>query len=181
MNQHQKFLLYCADTYYKLGYKIGLTKEKALVAEYEPCEGVLLQRALSSHQVQEWDGISIILRDLMCVDIDSNEVKIEEALPPLSITWTEKTKRGWHYIYRLPKDNHSRSCKVSWRPNVDLLVYNPSRTPPAYRNERGISQSTWFGHILVSPTNGYTRTAPQGMIAYGQLPSAPSWILEALQ
>jgi hypothetical protein len=156
---------------------VGLTKEKSLLEEYEPQHSLNTQRAASFHNHTDWDGISIILHGIVCVDIDTDDMIITKELP---YTWTEKTKRGWHLFYRLPKEDKRYACIVGYQPNLDLLVKNKSLQNVYRRNGQTTPDTTWYGHALVSPSDGYSRVLPEEMMPKKKLPIAPGWILRAL-
>lgn len=178
INRAQKrFLLYCAEVYTKLGYSIGLANKKKLLEVFELREGINGQRARSSLDaglLRQWDGISLILDDVVCVDIDVEDVDkvITEELPK---TWTEKTARGWHYFYRMPKGRFA--CRISFRPHLDLLVKDKRIAHRAYGESE---DELWYGHALISPTDNYSRVHPSEMMAKALLPMAPSWVVSAL-
>lgn len=172
-----------AEHYYQLGYTVGLSIGKRLITTFE------YQRALASRGIdrwyqnyvslfgQEWDSISIILNDLVCVDLDTQDIKIYDEMPP---TWTEKTPRGLHYFYRLPRDGRPYTCQISYRPHMDLLVKRKQPNTP-YGNLNG-DTTTWYGHALIAPSKSYLRLKPSGkdIIKKNELPLAPSWITDAL-
>lgn len=178
---NRRFLLYCAENYTKLGYTVGLARKKVLVEEFQSPTDLNWQRSRNIH-VSDWDGISIILDGIVCVDFDTADIgyHIRRAEEPLPSTWTERTPRGWHYFYRLLHNvTGIYSCQIGYRTNMDLLVKGKSRSTSSYgRNVDRLSGSIWWGHALVSPSNQYVRTSE--MIAKDQLPMAPSWITSAL-
>lgn len=178
---NQRFLLYCAGLYHKMGYTVGLSRGKVLIEQFEPHDDLAWQRSRDLH-VSDWDGISIILDGVVCVDFDTHDHNIRTILASneeLPDTWTEQTQRGWHYFYRLPHENAGQaySCQVGYRSNLDLLVKNKARQR-AYGG--GNTQGPWWGHALISPTVNYVRTYPAEMMAKEQLPLAPRWITSAL-
>lgn len=173
----RRFLLYCAEGYAKLGYSVGLSKDKVLLDAFEVENGTRELRSQSLHSSKrDWNGISIILDDIVCVDFDRHDMVSPGDLP---ITWTEKTARGVHYFYRLPKDGRSFRCRTAFREHLDLLVKERGRSRRTLYG--GDESTTWFGHVLVSPTTNYQRTYPEDkIIPKDQLPLAPRWVLDAL-
>lgn len=171
----RRFLLYCAENYAKLGYSVGISRKKVLIEEFQSTTDLNWLRSRNLF-VSDWDGISVILDGIVCVDFDTADIGyfVRRAEEPLPSTWTERTPRGWHYFYRLPPTIPGiYSCQVGYRANMDLLVKGKSR-----RRAYGESSTVWWGHALVSPTNQYVRTSD--MMSKEQLPMAPPWITAAL-
>jgi len=158
---HSHNLLNAAASHYiRLGYQIGITKQKALVDEsfspYIPCDS--------------WDGITIILNGLICVDMDCF-TNLGYKLPP---TLKERSPRGLHYFYRLPLGRR-RVSKIGWIKNVDLLTQTPNKKL-LYSSKRDFE-----GHVVCSPSKGYSRLYPNTTPHKMLLPMAPDWLLEAMR
>lgn len=193
----QRFLLQAAQKYSELGYYVGLAKGKSFLQAYEPDTPVMgwfgiVTKVQSQNNPDNFDGISLIPKGIVCVDIDIPDFGVVyEALPP---TLKERTPRGWHLWYKVPKITHINGQelpepgdlllepKIKWRPHVDLLTKGvPSlpKKPSRYRSTTG-GPDHWGEHILVSPTTGYTRIWPDEMPALKDLTDAPVWLLDAL-
>jgi hypothetical protein len=150
-----------ANLYSNLNYRIGMTKGKELVLDH-------YTRYIDN---ESWDRISIILDGMVCVDLDrfvslGNEFALPETLK-------ERSPRGLHFFYRLPH-GFKGSSKIGWKKNVDLLTLDSVNL--IYRNPNKM----WQGHVLCSPSKGYSRLYPKAMPEKSQLPVAPDWILDAL-
>ncbi len=166
-----------AHRYVALGYSVGFAKAKTLVSEF---------RGDVPHG--KFDGISIILDDLVCVDFDTHlsmDLGWGCDLPP---TWKEKTPRGFHLFYLLENNSPNpcdifgeiklqgspkRESKIKWKPNVDLLV--KGRKPVRYGG--AIAQA----HALCYPTPGYSLIHPDIPPPKDELTPAPSWLLDAVK
>ena len=165
---YQDTLLQAADLYLSLGYQVGLSKGKVFIEKY---------RNNSFSIPSDFDGLSLIPIDFVVVDIDNNNLDIGEFLPA---TLKDKTPRGYHLFYNLPT-NFKGSCKIKWKPHVDLLlqtIVSPKKVK--YRNEDD-TQSVWSDHVLITPTKGYQRIYPDDMPAKNKLTMAPDWLLDELR
>jgi hypothetical protein len=160
----QLSLLEAAKKYSSLGYKIGICTNKVLDKQF----------VSSSHYDGDWNAISIILDGIVCVDFDTPSMDIGEFLPP---TLKEKSPRGYHLFYRLPK-NAFADPKIHWKKNVDLLVQNKnSKNTVKY----GATANVDFGgHVLCSPSPGYTRVYPEDTPSKDKIEPAPAWLITAL-
>jgi hypothetical protein len=186
----QKYLIRDADTYHRLGYKVGLTKGKEFLEEYEPESPF---GSLGGEYNSNFDGISIIPEDLACVDIDIPDFSVVyEHLPP---TWKEKTPRGYHLWYSVPRGASANTMtpKIKWRPHVDLLIkgrHSPAASSSQKKKSRyddededGVpnpNPKVWGEHVLCSGTPGYKRIWPDEMPAKSKLTIAPLWLQDAL-
>lgn len=163
----QQFLISAAKKYTNLGYTIGLSKDKTLIKTFSGYESDI-----------NFDGISIILDGLVCVDIDSSDIDLGwHYLPP---TLKERSPRGWHLFYRLDLINYSDyefHSKIKWdrcsHSSVDLLV------------KESIQRKTkdgklWSAHALVSPSVGYRRVYHDEMPYKNDVAIAPDWLMEAI-
>ena len=192
----QRFLLQAAQKYSELGYKVGLAKGKTFLQDYEPDTPVfgwfgIITHTQSQNHPTDFDGISLIPLNIVCVDIDIPDFGVVyEALPP---TLKERTPRGWHLWYQIPRITAINGQelpepatlllepKVKWRPHVDLLTKGskPRKKPSRYKNTTG-GPDHWGEHILVSPTTGYKRIWPDEIPNVKDLTDAPVWLLDAL-
>ena len=174
-------LLNEAKKYSNLGYKVGIANGKALVDTYSEARVPTIT----------WDGISIILDDLVCVDFDSNhsmDCGYGNDLPP---TWKEKTPRGVHLFYLLPVSFSltTRAPKIKWKPDIDLLVKGnrADKKPVRYGFVSNaviaadLASNVFCEHVICSPTPGYTRVYPDNTPSINQLTIAPNWLLEAVE
>ena len=150
-----------ASDYIRLGYRIGITKNKALVHD----------RHSRFCDPKSWDGISIILEGLVCVDMDCF-TNLGVQLPP---SLKERSPRGLHFLYRLPPDYGTGQTIVGWRKGVDLLTRNLHAKSP-YNSDA----SFFSGHVLCSPSKGYSRLYPYAIPARNALPIAPNWLLDII-
>lgn len=155
-----------ADHYVRLGYRIGVTKNKILVAEPR---GVPRLNGDPVLDPKSWDGISIILDGLVCVDMD-RFTNLGVELPP---SLKERSPRGLHFLYRLPP-NYKGQTIIGWRKNVDLLTRN------IHAKSRYNSDGAFEGHVLCSPSKGYSRLYPYAIPARNALPIAPNWLLDMM-
>lgn len=192
----QRFLLRDAQRYTDLGYRVGLCKGKVLLRSYKaPTSSVgwfgIAITAPADNGDNDFDGISIIPDEIVCVDIDVPDFGVVyEALPP---TWKERTPRGWHLWYRLPLViGQPWLPQIQWRKHVDLLtkagtiavekkfrsVYGSSKNDDDEEDEPKGTQ--WGGHVLCSNTTGYQRMWPDETPAKSDLPLAPQWLQDAL-
>jgi len=191
----QRFLLRDAQKYADLGYRVGLCKGKAFVQEFKP-EAVTMTfwgpiKTAVDVSV-DFDGISIIPHEIVCVDIDIPDFGVVwEELPP---TWKERSPRGWHLWYRLPQViGEPWLPQIKWRPHVDLLVKAGRKaTEVKFRSVYGkrVQEeddgedeplgTQWGEHVLCSGTSGYTRVWPEETPHRDQLPLAPQWLQDAL-
>lgn len=190
----QRFLLRDADKYLSLGYRVGLAKDKVLVKEYK---NNVTQTFWGPMQTTpevdvDFNGISIIPHEIVCVDIDVPDFGVVyEELPP---TWKEKTPRGWHLWYRLPLViGHPWLPQIQWRKHVDLLtkagtqaverkfrsVYGSSRADDEGEEDEP-KGTQWGGHVLCSNTPGYVKMWPDEIPERDALPLAPQWLQDAL-
>ena len=153
-------LINAAEHYMRLGYQVGVTKKKVLIDEH-----------FSRHIPRDtWDGITIILDGLVCVDMDCfTNLGVE--LPP---TLKERSPRGLHFFYRLPIGRR-RVSKIRWQKNVDLLTRTP-KSKLLYGSKREFE-----GHVLCSPSKGYSRLYPNTTPYRNLLPMAPNWLLDAMR
>lgn len=167
----QRLLMQEVLNYQRLGYSVGLARGKDLT-RYRPAP-----ESVGS----DWDGISIIMDGVMCVDFDTHFINLDSGytLPP---TWKEKSNRGMHLFYRLPNGFVGES-KIHWKENIDLLVAGKKKV---IYNASGISKSdilverVWGQHVLVSPSKGYTRVYPDVTPAKDKLTLAPTWLMDAI-
>lgn len=150
--------------YIDLGYSVGMAKGK----EYLGALGGGGQ-ILSA----ECDGISFIPDGMVCIDYDCDfkDLGWRRDVPP---TLKEKTPRGWHLFYKLPRRPYKDPWKpiIEWQENVDLLV-NDGREHP-YKSK----SLHWARHILVSPTPGYRRIYPDQVPEKDKLTMAPDWLIQ---
>lgn len=155
-------LLDSANQYMKLGYQIGLCEKKSLKYEWW----------LAGDPPNQWDSISIILDGLVCVDLDkftSLDKKYE-----LPATLKERSPRGLHYFYRLPRRFEATS-KIGWKKHIDLLTKDSVKT--LYGKK---PNELWQGHVLCSPSRGYSRLSAKTTPTKNMLPVAPQWVIDAL-
>jgi len=149
-----------------LGYEVGLANGKSLVDTFRP--GV--------RPTVEFDSISIILSELVCVDFDTHlhmDAGWDKELPP---TLKEKSPRGYHLFYQLPSHTlSSRETKVKWKKDIDLLTRGKTM-----RSRYGVTE-TASAHVLVSPSPGYKRMYPDVTPHHDDLPMAPAWLVEAIK
>lgn len=157
-----RLLTRAASHYSHLGYKIGVTRSKVLIDEdFSP-----------DIDPAEWDSISIILNGLVCVDLDSfQSLPNNCTLPP---TLKERSPRGMHFFYRLPV-GFTGVSKIGWKKNIDLL------TKTSGRLLRYKTDGQWLGHVLCSPSKGYTRLYPRDIPRKNDLPMAPDWVIYNIQ
>ena len=95
-----------AAQYIRLGYRIGVSKKKELINEYYTQDG-------------DWDSITFMLEGMVCVDLDCFTDLGKKY--PLPETLKERSPRGLHFFYKLPRYFRG-STKVGWRKKVDLLT-----------------------------------------------------------
>jgi len=158
-------LIHEANRYTQLGYRVGLSKGKSLVAKY----------VVGMASTTPFDGISILLSSgLVCVDFDTHhsmDLGWGYHLPP---TLKEKSPRGYHLFYQLPAagPDEIRESKIKWKEHVDLLTEGK-------RVRYGRSQAD--AHVLCSPTPGYSRIYPESLPPINQVTMAPSWLVDAIQ
>lgn len=162
MSQPHYSLVLEARRFTSLGYQVGLTAGKTLVCQY----------ATSLVMPTNITGISILLKNIVCVDFDTDffDLGYERDLPT---TLKEKTPRGWHLFYDLPTTVKG-SSQINFKPNVDLLVEGAKKTK--YRGD-----DTFAAHALCYPTPGYQRVYPDAMPHRDQLTTAPKWIQEEIK
>jgi hypothetical protein len=169
---YQKHLMDTVLQYQALGYSMALSKGKNITTHMPMPVSLGL----------DWDGVSIIMDKLVCVDFDTIDLDIGEILPP---TWKEKTRRGYHLFYRVPTGFVGQP-KIGWKPNVDLLFYGTTSKfancslALGYGGTRDTPQRPWGKHVLVAPTNGYSMLYPEKPFALAELPMAPSWLLKTI-
>lgn len=175
----QKLLQARAQQYTSLGYKVGLTLGKGLIGEYTD-PSTSLWSGLKAFGVSEpnkdFDGISLMLDGLVCVDFDKPDLNIGwYYLPP---TLKERTPHGYHLFYLIPSDNICKlNTKIKWQPYVDLLTKEESTAKRRnYKND----PLPWSAHALCSPTHGYTRVYPEEIPQKIKLAMAPDWLMEVL-
>jgi hypothetical protein len=181
-NGKQVSLLVQAAKLNSLGYIVGLAKGKALAKFFETESNPY---AVQRSNEGDWDGLSIVLEGIACVDFDVLDMDLGwHFLPP---TWKERSPRGYHLFYRIPPERgpSKMAPKIKWRPDVDLLIKGQvsARAPRAYGGMHGASHKTdtpFFGHVLVSPSDGYKRIWPDEVPARDKLTAAPDWLCEAL-
>ena len=125
-----------------------------------------------------------VLEGIACVDFDVLDMDLGwHFLPP---TWKERSPRGYHLFYRIPPERgpSKMAPKIKWRPDVDLLIKGQvsARAPRAYGGGANHKTDTpFFGHVLVSPSDGYKRIWPDaGVPERDKLTTAPEWLCEAL-
>jgi hypothetical protein len=154
-----------AKKFTALGYMVGLTSAKNLVGRYH--SGTVFDGS--------WDGISLILEGLICVDFDdklSFDCGYGNDLPA---TLKESSPRGFHLFYRKDPNNDPfvrRESKIKWKPHVDLLTHGK-------RVRYGRAQAE--AHALVYPTPGYQRIYPDNVPSKDELTMAPQWLEEAVK
>ncbi len=176
----QTTLLVHAARYASLGYEVGFTLGKTLVGKYIQPKPVMtifgpIMTQTKVEVPDQWDGISIILDGVVCVDFDQDFVDVGwgRPLPP---TLKEKSPRGYHLFYQLPSNGiYCLEPKVKWRPHVDLLSKGTSKKATKYGKK-----SHWEGHVLCSPTPGYSRIYPDDCPHKDKLTVAPDWLLDEL-
>jgi len=159
-NKSVNLLVQAAENYRRLGYTVGQSKGKELITEYFQAR---LDPAL-------WNSISIILDGLVCVDFDKF-VSLDPMKYPLPPTLKERSRRGLHYYYRLPL-RFRGLCNIGWKKHIDLLT--KGNRPVAYHKR----DEQWQGHVVCSPSKGYSRLFPITVPAKNELPPAPRWILD---
>ncbi len=175
----QRSLIQEAERYVKLGYKIGFANGKALVGTFEKN---------ANQTFTSWNAISIILDGIVCVDFDTTlfNLGVEHPLPP---TMKEKSPRGMHLFYRMPANMGVWEPKIKWKPDIDLLVNGPANNDVWGSRKQSVRYgatvsapaSNWGGHVLVSPSPGYTRMYPTVTPSRDKLTMAPDWIIDELQ
>lgn len=151
-----------AKKFTALGYMVGLSSGKSLVGRYH--SGTISDGS--------WDGISLILEGLVCVDFDdklSFDCGYGNDLPT---TLKESSPRGYHLFYLLDNPFTKRESKIKWKPHVDLLTHGK-------RVKYGRAQAE--SHVLVYPTPGYSRIYPDDIPSKDQLTMAPQWLEEAIK
>lgn len=158
-----------ANKLYDLGYTVGLAQGKSLLGQF--IKG-------SKSNPDNYDGISIILDDIVCVDFDTDlhmDVGWGNNLPP---TLKEKSPRGFHLFYLLPAHALTkRETKVKWKEHVDLLTKGKTMRTPRY----GSNNTTASAHVLMSPSPGYRRIYPDVTPPKDALPLAPDWLIQAIK
>lgn len=170
----------------KLGYTVGLAKGKALAKLWEPWSPNPFAAPSTDPNMGDWDGLSIVLHDgTVCVDFDEPDFGLI-GWHPLPPTWKERSPHGYHLLYRIPSHigRNLMTPKIKWRPGVDLLIRDAdiSKKQSSYGGGVGGIGSPFFGHVIVSPTDGYKRLWPEeGVPEQEQLPVAPDWLVEALR
>lgn len=167
----QRQLMQEVRQYASLGYTVGLARGKDLT-RYRPAPESI---------GMDWDGISIIMDGVVCVDFDTPFITLGEEYP-LPPTLKEKSNRGLHLFYRVPT-GFVGEAKIHWKENIDLLVAGKKKV---IYNASGISKSdilverVWGQHVLVSPSKGYTRVYPDVTPAKDKLTLAPTWLMDAI-
>lgn len=153
-----------AEKYTSLSYKVGLASGKLLVDLY---------KSGTTKVSSSWDGISLILDGIVCVDFDTDfyDLGYGYDLPP---TLKEKTPRGYHLFYSL-KDPFIIESKINWRPKVDLLVRSKKTVKYGAKKVDLLTE-----HVLVAPTPNYVRVYPDITPPRKQLTEAPDWLMEAI-
>lgn len=158
-----QLLTKAAARYIQLGYTVGASLDKVLIEE----------RFSPYISPKSWNSISIILDGLVCVDLDRFTSLGEKfVLPP---TFKERSPRGLHFLYRLPVYFKGTS-KIGWKKHIDLLTRTRAHTV-----KYGSSDKEFQGHVLCSPSKGYTRLSPNVIPRKMDLPMAPDWLLDNLQ
>ncbi len=154
-------LIEAAHHYTNLGYQVGMTYGKELILD-----------RFSRFIDEDWDGIAIILNKLVCVDMDRFiSLGSQCILPP---TLKERSPRGLHYFYRMPSSYRRRMSKVGWIEGVDLLTKDRDTT-------RYNATNNFNGHVLCSPSKGYSRLSPKTTPAMSALPMAPDWLVRTMR
>lgn len=176
----QTSLLVEAGRYSSLGYRVGYALGKSLVGPFEEVQSVPtfwgpMQQTQRTKAPDEWDGISLLLDGLVCVDFDTPDFDVGWGRP-LPSTLKEKSPRGHHLFYRLP-DGVNYDAKIKWQPHIDLLVRSADTK---IKKKYGKSGDTWGNHVICHPTPGYKRIWPDVLPNKNQLTMAPDWILEEL-
>ena len=175
----QRTLVQEAERYVKLGYKVGFANGKALVTTFDKN---------ANQAFTSWDNISIILDGIVCVDFDTQYFDLgnEYPLPP---TMKERSPRGLHLFYRMPTNMGTWEPKIKWKENLDLLVNGPAdgdqwgsrKSIGRYGATVSSPVANWGGHVLVSPSRGYSRVYPTATPSREKLSLAPDWLIEELQ
>lgn len=167
----QKFLIQEADKLIKLGYSVGLSKGKVITNLYPDSNSI----------GKDWDSISLITDKIMCVDFDSMIMDVDnQPLPP---TLEEKSPRGVHLFYRLPYNFKAKSV-IKYKPDIDLLAKTPRlnlKKNIKYGIDSDGKDLFWGDHVLISPTNGYSRIYPEETPNVNELTLAPDWILNLIK
>jgi len=151
--------------YIDLGYSVGMAKGKEYLGHFDQDE---------SRLPPECDGISFVPDGIVCIDYDCDfkDLGWRRDVPP---TLKEKTPRGWHLFYQLPKNPRDYwKPVIEWQKDIDLLV-NDGRERP-YKNK----SIHWARHILVSPTPGYKRIYPDQVPQKDKLTIAPEWLIKEI-
>ena len=165
---HDTSLVVAAQHYKRLGYSVGLTNGKTLVDHY------------SRHQslpMDEWNGISLVLNKIVCVDFDTllhMDVGWDRELP---ISLREKSPNGIHLFYRLPEDGEWQT-RIKWKRDIDLLVQDSEGGAKPYHDGTTMTPDR---HVLVSPTPGYRRLFPNHIPELADVTMAPDWLLKEIE
>jgi hypothetical protein len=177
---HQKGLLSVAQKYTELGYKVGLASGKELVEPYEApimvaagWFGAMIPQP--KEYSTKWDSLSIVLDGLVCVDLDVPYFDVLQ-WNPLPPTLKEKSPRGWHLYYRLPEHIVMWDPKINWKPHVDILTKGTGTKVSKY----GKRNKPFGGHVVCTPTPGYSRVYPDEQPRLDWIPMAPTWLLDVL-
>lgn len=188
-NRQQQMLLSRAEQYCQLGYKVGLALGKKFLVEYSKPPSSIWNLPDSIKTPDHFDGISLMLSNLICVDFDTPDLNVGyHYLPP---TLKERTPHGYHLFYLIAgfARFNKMSPKIKWQPNVDLLVNESAeaeglfddKVKTVYEGRKDEKQDHPFGsHALISPTNGYTRIYPDDLPVVNSLTVAPDWLIEAV-
>ena len=163
-NGERRNLLQVARQMVNKGWQIGLADGKSFVEEPNWKE--------SDNDILKWDfdGISVIIdKELIVVDIDAPHWSLPgyRVLPP---TFKEKSPRGVHLFYHAPSSSIGYT-RVKWVPNVDLLTQD--------QGDDWYDGHYFEGHVLLAPTQGYTRIWPDHPPDRMSLTVAPDWLIEA--
>jgi hypothetical protein len=130
------------------------------------------QRRASLEEIQNWlkiypkGDIGVVtgpISQILVLDIDGDLGQLSLKGYNLPITWTTKTKRGWHYYFRwVPTLDGKITTKAGIKPSVDV------------RGEGG--------YVVVPPSAGYNGTPYRWHRAPSVTPLAvpPTWLLDLL-
>ena len=171
----QQFLLNHGVQMRKLGWRVGLARSnKTLLCE--------LIGARNLYIGKDWDSLSIIMDEqLVVVDIDAltYEIPYGYDLPP---TLKERSRRGTHLFYQLPKGDYA--CRIKRWTNVDLLVREEKDEASEYivYNEKEDGEKTirhpWVSHVLCSPSTNYSLVWPDALPHRNEITQAPEWLIK---
>jgi hypothetical protein len=129
---------------------------------------------------EKWDGISLIMDEIVCLDFDQGFVDLGwgRPLPP---TLKEKSPRGYHLFYRLQSVIAPMHPKIKFQPGVDLLCKDAGEPQKKAKYGKKPDGGLWGGHVLCSPTPGYKRIYPDELPPANQIAIAPDWLVRELE